>query len=188
MSRQKQANQIRIIGGHHRGRKLSFPDAPGLRPTGDRIRETLFNWIVSDIAQARCLDAFAGSGSLGFEAASRGAGRVVMLERERKVCGRLNENARLLDLEQVQVQQVDTLTWLGQAATETFDLVFLDPPFADGLLEQCCEGLLNGGWLAPKARVYIEYPVSELPKLPEAWHIEKQKKAGQVGYAIIWVD
>ena len=123
--------RLRIVGGEWRGRRLPVLDQPGLRPTPDRVRETLFNWLAPLITGARCLDLFAGSGALGFEAASRGAGRVVMIEKSANVVRVLRENRLLLDARQVEVIHADAGPWLaGQA--EPFDLVFLDPPFCRG--------------------------------------------------------
>lgn len=176
---------MRIIAGQWRGRKLSFPDARGLRPTSDRIRETLFNWLQPVLPGARCLDLFAGSGALGFEAASRGAAQVVMVESARDVVGALQENAKLLSASSVQICQQDAASYLA-AGSGPFDVVFLDPPFSSpGLLVQSITGLSTPGWLAAGAWVYIETPsnVAE-PALPVNWMPEKQKKAGQVAYRL----
>lgn len=173
------SNQLRIIGGRHRGRKVSFPDQVGLRPTGDRIRETLFNWLQPLIPGARCLDLFAGSGALGLEAASRGAGSVVMVEQAVPVVRSLRDAVRMLGLEQVELVQADALSWLD-GPPQSFDVIFLDPPFADKLLEPVCRKLQQG-WLADDARVYIEIDAKDhLPELPDNWQQLKQKRAGQV--------
>ncbi|MCP3670820.1 MAG: 16S rRNA (guanine(966)-N(2))-methyltransferase RsmD [Gammaproteobacteria bacterium] len=178
----RRGNQVRIIGGEHRGRKLDFPDIQGLRPTGDRIRETLFNWLQVNLPGAECLDLFAGSGALGLEAASRGAGRVLMLDRSPVAVDQLRQNISLLGLNQASVEQADALVWL-QAVPQPFDIVFLDPPFADELLQQVCHQLVVGGWLKPNALLYIETDaVNGLPQLPSVWRRLKEKKAGQVGY------
>jgi len=175
-------NQVRIIGGEHRGRKLIFPDIPGLRPTGDRIRETLFNWLQPSLTGASCLDLFAGSGALGLEAASRGAGRVVMLDRSPVVVDQLRQNISLLSLDQTQVEQADAITWLQRPAQQ-FDIVFIDPPFADELVQSACHGLVAGGWLRPDALLYLELDVASAPpELPPTLTILKEKKAGQVAY------
>ncbi|MEW8042901.1 MAG: 16S rRNA (guanine(966)-N(2))-methyltransferase RsmD [gamma proteobacterium symbiont of Phacoides pectinatus] len=177
-------NQVRIIGGEHRGRRLRFPDQPGLRPTSDRVRETLFNWLQPWLPGARVLDLFAGSGALGFEAASRGAARVVMLERAAAVAARLEENRRLLDLEQVEILRADALEWLAGTG-EPFDVVFLDPPFAESLLDACCSGLESSGWLERDALVYIEHAAqAPPPNLPMAWKPLKEKRAGDVSYGL----
>lgn len=175
---------VRIIGGAHRGRKLRFADAPGLRPTGDRVRETLFNWLQPVIEGAECLDLFAGSGALGLESASRGAASVVMLERLRKVADQLRENVRLLGLTRVQVVQADALKWLS-SDPRPFDLVFLDPPFADKLLDRVLPRLLDGGWLKPDALIYLEADAAAgLPALPEGLVLEKERRAGQVIFGL----
>ncbi len=180
--RGRQANQVRIIGGEHRGRKLSFPDIPGLRPTGDRIRETLFNWLQPKLPGADCLDLFAGSGALGLEAASRGAGKVLMLDRSPLVVDQLRQNISLLRLEQTSVEQVDAVSWLDNPS-QKFDIVFLDPPFSDDLLHQVFLGLEAGVCLKPSALIYIETDAAAgLPQLPSSWKILKEKKSGQVGY------
>ncbi|EGV33964.1 methyltransferase [Thiorhodococcus drewsii AZ1] len=177
-------NQLRIIGGRHRGRRLPFPDQLGLRPTSDRVRETLFNWVAPIIEGARCLDVFSGSGALGFEAASRGAGEVVMLERAPKVVHQLRCNAETLALEAVSVHQADSLEWL-EGSGRPFDLVFLDPPFADDLLESACARLAGNGWLAPGSRVYLESAAKPgFPDLPADWDLVREKTAGQVRYGL----
>jgi len=180
--RPDQSNLIRIIGGAHRGRKLRFPTVAGLRPTADRVRETLFNWLQPRLPGARCLDLFAGSGALGLEAASRGAAEVLLLERSPPVVEQLHENVALLGLDRVQVVQADTLTWLKGDA-RPFDILFLDPPFTDGLLGESCRLLQTGGWLAAGARIYLEMDVrTALPELPGEWTRLKEKRAGQVCY------
>jgi 16S rRNA (guanine966-N2)-methyltransferase len=177
------ASQVRIIGGEHRGRKLPFADLPGLRPTGDRIRETLFNWLQPWITGARCLDLFAGSGSLGIEAASRGAGQVVMLDTAAPVVRQLEVNCNQLNLKQVSIIRADALQWL-ELPPSTFDVVFLDPPFSADLLGPLCHKL-NQGWLADNARIYMEDEASRaLPVLPEGWQLLKDKRAGQVRFGL----
>jgi 16S rRNA (guanine966-N2)-methyltransferase len=179
-----QNNQVRIIGGEHRGRKLSFPDIPGLRPTGDRIRETLFNWLQPRLPGASCLDLFAGSGALGMEAASRGASRVIMLDSSPLVVDQLKQNIALLRLEQTEVQQADALVWLDNNP-EPFDILFLDPPFADNLLQELCQKLEQGGWLKPDSLIYLEMDAgSQSPLLPSNWKVLKEKRAGQVEYLL----
>ncbi|MES9992104.1 MAG: 16S rRNA (guanine(966)-N(2))-methyltransferase RsmD [Candidatus Thiodiazotropha sp.] len=179
------ACQVRIIGGIHRGRRLNFPELPGLRPTGDRIRETLFNWLQPYIEGSRCLDLFAGSGALGLEAASRGAAHVVMLDSALAVVRQLAENKRQLGLDQVQVVRADALQWLEHDASP-FDIVFLDPPFVDNLLQPLCQRL-SMGWLADGAHVYLEDAVQRnMPTLPEGWEMQKQKTAGQVHYGLAY--
>jgi 16S rRNA (guanine966-N2)-methyltransferase len=176
--------QVRIIGGALRGRRLRFADVTGLRPTGDRVRETLFNWLQPDILGARCLDLFAGSGALGLEAASRGAARVVMMDRVPRVVRQLRDNVATLGLANVEVIQADALRWLASPPI-AFDLVFLDPPFADDLLGQVCERLVAGRWLNPGALTYLEADAATgLPALPPLLRWEKRKRAGQVEFGL----
>jgi len=175
---------LRIIGGRFRGRKLPVPEQPGLRPTGDRVRETLFNWLQPVIAGARCLDLFAGSGALGFEASSRGAAEVLMIERSQPVARLLRTNAHTLGVVQVQVRRADALDWLSGSGVP-FDIVFLDPPFDKGLLGPSCALLSDRGWLAKGALVYLEAPAKqELPVLPGGWRLARDKKAGQVRFML----
>lgn len=181
------SNQLRIVGGRLRGRRLPFPDQPGLRPTPDRIRETLFNWLAPIIAGARCLDAFAGSGALGFEAASRGAGEVVLIERAAPVAQRLRANARTLDAPGIEILQADTLQWLAGSG-RPFDVVFLDPPYDDDLLAPAIARLAGHGWLAPGARIYLEAARrTGFPELPQGWEPLRDKTAGQVRYGLVGV-
>ncbi len=176
------SNTLRIIGGQWRGRKLCFADVEGLRPTTDRVRETLFNWLQPVIAGARCLDLFSGSGALGLEALSRGAGEVVFIERNPKAVAALRENLKLLQAANAEVHQGDALTWLQKASTP-FDVIFLDPPFRQALLGPALRQLGEGGWAAGGARIYIEQEL-ELgePTLPQGWELLRSKQAGQVGY------
>ncbi len=177
-------NRIRIIGGTHRGRRLRVADAPGLRPTGDRVRETLFNWLRQRIGGAHCLDLFAGSGALGLEAASRGAGEVVMVERVRKVADQLRANVQLLRLGHTRVVQSDALKWL-ESNPLPFDIVFLDPPFAADLFGRLLPSLLDGGWCKPDALVYLEADAKPgLPGLPNGLVLEKTKRMGQVVFGL----
>ncbi len=184
-ARPGQSNQIRLIGGEHGGRKLKFPDGRGLRPTSDRIRETLFNWLSPVLPGAVCLDLFAGSGALGLEAASRGASRVTLLDSNPAVSRQLQENIKILGLEErVSVLQEDAQRWLSTPATAC-DIVFLDPPFADDCLDHCVTLLQTAGWLAPGAHIYIERALgSDAPRVPDSWQLSKQKQAGQVIYSL----
>lgn len=178
-------NTLRIIGGKHRGRKLQFPDSRGLRPTGDRVRETLFNWLQNDIHGSVCLDLFAGSGALGFEAVSRGAAHVTMIESAAQVVARLKQNVELLgEIQTVNIIQAKAEQWL-QKNTEQFDILFLDPPFADDRLGQVLEQLVSYGVLADNALVYVERDIRQsLPEMPAGWHLDKDKKTGQVAYSL----
>jgi 16S rRNA (guanine966-N2)-methyltransferase len=180
----KGGNQVRIIGGEHRGRKLSFPDLPGLRPSGDRVRETLFNWLQPVIVNARCLDLFAGSGALGLEAASRGAREVVMVDDTPRVVRQLEANRDLLGLSRVQVIKADALIWLEQNP-HPFDLVFVDPPFAAGLLGEVCMKLETRGWLTADALIYLEDDAGrDYGVLPANWQWYRQQQAGQVRFGL----
>jgi len=174
--------ELRIIGGEWRSRKLPIADVPGLRPSTDRVRETLFNWLQTDIAGSRCLDLFAGSGALGFEAASRGAREVVLVESDARAQSILASNIDLLKAQQVQLVRADAMNWLQQAHG-SFDVVFVDPPYASQLLAPACALLEQHQHLSPQAKIYLEYPSQHaLPQLPVNWQIIRGKKAGQVGY------
>jgi 16S rRNA (guanine966-N2)-methyltransferase len=176
---QKPPGKIRIIGGEYRGRRIAVPARPGLRPTPDRVRETLFNWLGQRLDGLSCLDLFAGSGALGFEAASRGAARVVMVEQDRAVFLSLKETKAALGAAQVELVQDDAFAYL-QRASENFDVVFLDPPFGQNALPGALERL--AARLAPAARVYVE---SEQPVEDEAWRELKRARAGQVSYQLL---
>lgn len=179
-------NRLRIIGGRWRGRKLAFPDGEGLRPTSDRIRETLFNWLQDDIADARCLDLFAGSGALGLEALSRGAANVLMCDSNPQVIRQLQANLDTLQAEGAELLQAPALDMLQAGPTgQPFDVVFLDPPFAQQLLGRCIHMLEAHGWLAPMAKIYLESASEqEFPELPENWQLLREKTAGQVSYRL----
>ena len=173
---------MRIIGGDWRSRCITFIDAPGLRPTPVRVRETLFNWLRDDIIASRCLDLYAGSGALGFEAASRGAKSVTQVENNALACRALKENAIALAAEQVKIVQSDVMRYLAGEA-ETFDVIFIDPPFAMGLAAQTCQWLEDKGWLSKHAKIYVEVESTlKLEGIPENWRLLKSKVAGEVGY------
>jgi 16S rRNA (guanine966-N2)-methyltransferase len=181
------SNTLRIIGGEWRGRKLRFADGEGLRPTTDRVRETLFNWLVPLIHGARCLDLFAGSGALGFEALSRGAGEVIFVETNPAAIAALKENLALLGSENAEVLRSDALNYL-EGNSHKFDVVFLDPPFRRDLLQPALQLLVKKGWLAAGARVYLELESEQqLPELPLGWEVLRSKQAGQVAYHLIEV-
>ena len=175
------ANQVRIIAGTWRGRRLSFEPVPGLRPTPDRVRETLFNWLGPVIRGARCLDLYAGSGALGLEAASRGAAEVILVDNDPRVVAALGQQMESLGAHQVRVVRAEVLRWLG-GHSSPFDVVFLDPPFRKRMLPPCMQLLECGGWLSDQARVYIEAEKELVPELPENWELLRSKQAGQVGY------
>jgi 16S rRNA (guanine966-N2)-methyltransferase len=178
-------NQLRIIGGRWRGRKLPFAARPGLRPTPDRVRETLFNWLAPVIRGSCCLDLYAGSGALGLEAASRGAARVVMVDHAADVVGSLREQRVTLDASEVEVIQADVVQWLRGPPAQAFDIVFLDPPFRQGLLSDSMRLLEANGWLAGDSFIYIEAEKDLRPDLPKGWEIYRSKQAGQVGYQLV---
>lgn len=180
---QAAAGQIRIIGGQWRGRKLPVPNSPGLRPTTDRVRETLFNWLAPVIQGARCLDCFAGSGALGLEALSRYAGSVTLLEFERPVAQQLEKNLALLQ-GKGHVVNTNALSWLANNA-QPFDVVFLDPPFRKGLLAETVTLLEQQGWLADEAWIYVEAEAeSAATDVPTNWQLHREKVAGQVAYRL----
>lgn len=173
---------IRIIGGTHRGRKLKVPDVTGLRPTPDRVRETLFNWLAPHIAGARCLDLFAGSGALGFEAQSRGASHVVMVDQSLVAIKVLKEEIEMLKAENIEAYQATVPDQL-RPPTKPFDVVFLDPPYQHDLLIPCCFYLEENGFLAPEALIYLEAKEAiQESDLPPGWKLLKTKQAGQVAY------
>jgi 16S rRNA (guanine966-N2)-methyltransferase len=158
-------NSLRIIGGGWRGRRVQFPDSPGLRPTPDRVRETVFNWLQFSLAGARCLDLFAGSGALGFEALSRGAREVVFVDEATPVAQSLRD-----ELERLQ-------------GTTRARVIFLDPPFARNALAEPVALIGAGGWIKPGGWVYLEAErASGAPLLPAGWDLVKSKSAGEVGY------
>ncbi|HEX2199142.1 MAG TPA: 16S rRNA (guanine(966)-N(2))-methyltransferase RsmD [Burkholderiales bacterium] len=171
---------MRIIGGEHRGRRIFVPGGASLRPTPDRVRETLFNWLGQTLEGRRCLDHFAGSGALGFEAASRGAARVVMVEKDRMVVEALRRTRELIRARQVDIVLGDAFDYLAKTS-ERFDVVFLDPPFRQNALERLI-GLLPER-LAPGARVYVESPQPLEPGEP--WRELKRSRAGQVSYQLL---
>lgn len=194
-------NSVRIIGGDFRGRKLAFPDIPGLRPTTDRVRETLFNWLQPMIQGADCLDLFAGSGAFGLESLSRGAGFVHFVDASPQVTRQLSANTDLLGLSAVsRVTQGDGLRLLrrhdqpdhaGQMP-QRFDLVFLDPPFessADQLLSKACQLLVQQNWLKANALVYLEQDSHQpWPDPPEDWSLHREGKAGQATFRLMKTD
>lgn len=176
-------SEVRIIGGEWRGRKLHFPSLPGLRPTPDRVRETVFNWLQFDLAGSRCLDLFAGSGAFGLEALSRGAAEVVLVEREAAAARAIEEALVRLRCDRGRVEHLDAFAYLGRAPGRQFDVAFLDPPYAGDLLAVAVRQLEAGGWLAPGALVYLEDAAARgVPALPPGWQVLRSKRAGDVGY------
>ncbi|RYG87661.1 16S rRNA (guanine(966)-N(2))-methyltransferase RsmD [bacterium] len=175
--------ELRVIGGQFRGRKFTFPEAPGLRPTPDRVRETLFNWLQASIGGSRCLDLFAGSGALGLEALSRGAAAVTFVESNAGAVRALRATLERFGIASGADLQATTAERYLQLPAAPFDVVFLDPPFAAGLLAPSARALERGGFLAEGALVYVEAAAGdELPLLPPAWQPHRSGKAGEVGY------
>lgn len=179
--------EVRIIAGLWRGRKLPVLNAEGLRPTTDRVKETLFNWLMNDIADSRCLDCFAGSGSLGIEALSRRAQAVVFLEKFANAANQLKKNLTQLKTENGQIIQTDSLQFLAQKNQNLpFDIVFVDPPFNQGFVPTILDLLAKNNWLAKNALIYVETEKTHAPlDLPQDWQILKEKTAGQVTSRLI---
>jgi 16S rRNA (guanine966-N2)-methyltransferase len=193
-----QKGKCRIIAGKWRGRNIHFDDAEGLRPTTDRIRETVFSWLQVYLPNSYCLDCFAGSGVLGFEALSRGSQKVVFIEQNKSTADKLNDNVRALNTDDAIVVHDDALHWLELRSQESeraeaeevsntspmrkFDLVFLDPPFHSDMLEPVCILLNRSGCLAENAIIYVEHSADENIVLPECWYRLKQKRSGRVVY------
>lgn len=183
--RRPSRNQLRIIGGKWRGRKLEFPSVAGLRPTGDRIRETLFNWLAPTLAGTRCLDLFAGSGALGLEALSRGAKYAVLLDTDPRVVAQLRAHCEQLAVDNVSILRADALQWLKQdRGEELFDLVLLDPPFQADLLEPTVAALTSSRRLHEDALIYLETAREQSFSPPASWELLKHKFAGQVSFAL----
>lgn len=182
----KSTNQLRIIGGQWRGRKLPIADVDGLRPTGDRIRETLFNWLMHDVRGSACIDLFSGSGALGLEAASRGADQVWLLEKDSTAVKQLKENTRLLNARDVSVVRTDALSWLSEASSlpNSIDLVFMDPPFASNLWQQTIVALEASSLLKPNAMIYIESPKKDQVSVPLHWEVYREKTAGDIRFCL----
>ncbi len=182
MSRRQ--NKVRIISGRLRGRFVTFIDQNGLRPTGDRLRETLFSWLQPSLPGSRCFDMFAGSGVLGFESISRGAAAVTLMERSARVVAALNENARNLDLSNIEIicgdaLRIDTIT--RHCAAQSMDIVFVDPPFVDNTQQAAIELLHQSGVLAAGALVAVENSKRQPPLLPpQGWQQQREKVAGEV--------
>jgi len=179
--------QIRIIAGTWRGRKLPVPAATGLRPTPDRVRETLFNWLAPHLVGARCLDLFSGTGALCIEALSRGAGEVVMVERDAAVTATLRHTLEVLGARHATVVNTDATEYLSRPA-QPFDIVFVDPPFASNLIERCAALLDTRRWVRPGGLVYVEAPARLEPlPVPASWELLRSKHAGEVGYHLLKV-
>ena len=180
---QPEAGKIRIISGRWRGTRLSVPASPGLRPSSDRVRETLFNWLMPELPGARVIDVFAGTGALGLEAVSRGAASAVLVERDADLARALRETVtRLSAQEAVEVVQSDAVTWLARQAPASFDLAFVDPPFEADFWQPTLEALLP--ILAPGAWVYVESPHDRRPVSPREWSPHREGHTREVRFAL----
>lgn len=182
-------NSVRLIGGRWRGRKIRFPDSEGLRPTPSRVRETLFNWLMHDVRDARVLDLFAGSGALAFEALSRGAREAVLVDRSPVVCAQLTRELAGLTGAQARVLRQDAAGFVAQRADAPFDIVFLDPPFHRGLLATACAALEANGHLRDGSFVYVESEAApDAADVPANWRLHRRQEAGQVCYSLFVRD
>ncbi|HHT00087.1 MAG TPA: 16S rRNA (guanine(966)-N(2))-methyltransferase RsmD [Thiomicrospira sp.] len=178
--------EVRIIGGDWRGRKLPVLSAIGLRPTSDRVRETVFNWLQFEIPGANCLDVFSGSGALSFEALSRGAKHATLLELDSANAKQLKQNLQTLKVTNASVQQTDSLQWLSQPADEVYDVIFLDPPFNKGLMQEAVDKLFTSGYVkGNQAWLYLEQEKQlDWPTLPEGWVCHREKTTSQVRFGL----
>jgi len=187
MNKRVKSNSIRIIAGQWRGRKLNVIDADGLRPTTDRVRETLFNWLMYDVQGARCLDLFAGTGVLGMELLSRGARFVQFVESNKRAAASLQqefEHFKLSD-DQADIMTIKAQQFLLTTPEQPFDVVLLDPPYADNLLPSVIAQLAKPGWLSKDAFVYVEQASKETPvSVPAGWHLYRENQAGQSQYRL----
>ncbi len=174
----RRGGQLRLIGGDFKRRRLPVLDSPGLRPTPDRVRETLFNWLATATPGARALDLFAGTGALGLEALSRGAAEACFVERDTRVARQLTSNLATLDVTaRSRVITADVLAFLA-GEPHPCSLVFLDPPFRQGLVEPCCARLEQHGWLTDEAFVYVEMESKAVPTVPASWALHRELRAG----------
>jgi len=184
-SGKSQAGRLRIVAGKWRSRLLDVADVPGLRPTSERIRETLFNWLSPEIHGKHCLDLFAGTGALGLEALSRGARSVVFVERSTRAVQKLRDNIDTLEAEGAAVLQLDASDYLMRESSDHFDIVFLDPPFAEDMLSELCRLLDEQDTLAERGLVYLEQARTKPEvSLPGSWQVLKNKTAGNVRYIL----
>jgi len=173
-------DSVRIIGGEWRGLKLPVPQAASIRPSPDRVRETLFNWLQPIVSGARCADLFAGTGVLGFEAVSRGAHSALLIDCNPTVASNLRAQAERLESDAIEVICCDAREWI-RSANGRFDIVFIDPPYAAGLIDGCCQALADEGRLSPGAHIYIELAAGQQPpNLPAGWVTLREHKAGRV--------
>ncbi len=186
------SNTFQIIGGEYRGRKFSFPDADGLRPTSGKVRETLFNWIQFEIVNKNYLDLFAGSGALSFEALSRGAKQVVGVENNTNTFQNLEKNRKLLNSDKIKFLNQDALVFLSTKSTQSYDFVLLDPPFNKNALPKALKSLSKGEFVAPGGKIYIEseFKITDIflkENFSEKIKINKQKQSGAVNYCLLEV-
>ena len=182
------SGHIRIIAGKWRGRKLPVHDIQGLRPTTDRVKETVFNWLMNDIHSSHCLDCFAGAGSLGFEALSRSAKNCTFIEKDKQAARQLTANKHLLNADNATIIEGDCLSTFNKL-NDQFDVVFIDPPFRQDLVNRTINQLVSNNLLTPKGLIYLEIE-SELQgiEIPTNWDLLKQKTAGQVTYSLYQVN
>jgi len=184
ISSRTNSGELRIIAGKWRSRKLSFPAADGLRPTPARIRETLFNWLTPDLPGSHCLDLFAGSGALGFEALSRGADSITMIEQNSQITRQLQNNKQLLDAQNLQILNQDAMNL--STIKGAFDIIFCDPPFNKNFIQPLISAIHNSSLLRENAKLYIETEKNLASlELPESWTLLKEKTAGDVRYRLI---
>jgi 16S rRNA (guanine966-N2)-methyltransferase len=181
-TRQQAGGQVRIIGGRWRGSKLPVLDRSGLRPTADRVRETLFNWLAPVLPGSVCVDLFAGSGALGFEAASRGAARSILVERDPALAASLRQSAARLGATQVEVECADALGWLEGSALPPIDIAFVDPPFALALWNSALGAL--AGRLSEQAWVYVESTPETVLEIPANWRLHREGRSREVAYRL----
>jgi 16S rRNA (guanine966-N2)-methyltransferase len=185
-NRKTPPGRLRIVAGNWRSRLLDIADVPSLRPTSERIRETLFNWLAPRIEGARCLDLFAGTGALGLEALSRGAATTIFVEKSGLAAGVLKSNIEKLGAEGATICEADAIQYLRQIPVKSFDIVFLDPPFAADMLEDLCRLIDERQVLADGARVYLEHSAATIePELPAGWEVLRSEVAGRVRYSLV---
>ena len=185
-SRPGATSELRIIGGRWRGRRIAFHAEPGVRPTPDRVRETLFNWLQPVLPGARVLDLFCGSGALAIEALSRGAGTATRRDVSGTVLRDVAPHRHRLGATGAELVPADALAWLSSAPPQAWNIVFLDPPFGRAMVAACLPLLARPGVLAPAARIYVESAVGDaLPELPPGWTLYREKAAGQVSYRLL---
>jgi 16S rRNA (guanine966-N2)-methyltransferase len=178
-------NRVRIIAGRWRGRRIHFPELEAVRPTPDRVRETVFNWLQAEIAGACCLDLFAGTGILSFEALSRGAELVICVERDKSAIAAIRHNAGILGAGGLETVHADAIEYLTHSQLRPVDIVFIDPPYGSQILGQVCQILDERAWLAPQALVYMERCAKgPVVTVPGNWQCLRSKRAGQVDYRL----